>query len=694
MMVSDTLRSGTIRVGNAEDTSLALPSDKSLSSGQQRVLTQVHSIKRSKSKQSSNGASPTSPNPTSLPNYNEFGTFRFKSNGVFTRNSSMMTSGYTKGMKSRSLSTKEKHISTSANISMLPKKPNGLKSSISDPALAPFSPALASTTSMKGQYPLGANKSSSSIANGMIHISQTCITQPRQFQSEEQMKTARLEQESMVNSVKSSSDMTLPLAVKYLSVSDENCQLSGAKFIQHATYTDEGAKTEVLQLDGIAQLVTLLENPNPKLNQAAAGALRNLVFKNQDNKLKVQECAGIGKALQLLQKTNSVETQRQITGLLWNLSSDDKMKNELTKIALPSLTKHVIVPYTTGSDSNGVKHVDQTVFLYATSVMRNLSSSSDENRQEMRACPGFIDSLFSYIDSCVAEEKYDEKALENCAAVFQNLTYKLERCQESTYNPPRGVDEENAKGKKSSTVGCFSPRSSKVQAKQSLKSPQESSKQEKPSGVNLLFHDEAIRHCLTLIEFSKNRATQEACCGTLQNISAGGGIGSSTVSQIFSDKGKITYFLPSMLSSENKTLQASAVAMMSNVSRISGLQPIITKEMMLALSKLITSGVEEMGNSDQTVTGVCSTMNRLMLADSEGSKKVINPELVQAITSISLNENFVKGSKAASLLLYSMWKETNLRSFLKKQGMNKDQFVNDRTKEVNNELVENTSNNK
>uniref|UniRef100_A0A8C6NLH9 Plakophilin 1 n=1 Tax=Nothobranchius furzeri TaxID=105023 RepID=A0A8C6NLH9_NOTFU len=473
-MVSDTLRSGTIRVGNAEDTSLALPSDKSLSSGQQRVLTQVHSIKRSKSKQSSNGA-------------------------------------------------------------------------------------------LKGQYPLGANKSSSSIANGTIHISQTCITQPRQFQSEEQMKTSRLEQESMVNSVKSSSDMTLPLAVKYLSMSDENCQLSGAKFIQHATYTDEGAKTEVLQLDGIAQLVTLLENPNPKLNQAAAGALRNLVFKNQDNKLKVQECAGIGKALQLLQKTNSVETQRQITGLLWNLSSDDKMKNELTKIALPSLTKHVIVPYTTGSDSNGVKHVDQTVFLYATSVMRNLSSSSDENRQEMRACPGFIDSLFSYIDSCVAEEKYDEKALENCAAVFQNLTYKLERCQESTYNPPRGVDEENAKGKKSSTVGCFSPRS-------------KSSKQEKPSGVNLLFHDEAIRHCLTLIEFSKNRATQEACCGTLQNISAGGGIGSSTVSQIFSDKGKITYFLPSMLSSENKTLQASAVAMMSNVSRISGLQPIISKK--------------------------------------------------------------------------------------------------------------------
>lgn len=46
-----------------EDTSLALPSDKGLRSGQQRVLDQVHTIKRSKSKQGKNGA--LTPSPTS-----------------------------------------------------------------------------------------------------------------------------------------------------------------------------------------------------------------------------------------------------------------------------------------------------------------------------------------------------------------------------------------------------------------------------------------------------------------------------------------------------------------------------------------------------------------------------------------------------------------------------------------------------
>lgn len=72
--------------------------------------------------------------------------------------------------------------------------------------------------------------------------------------------------------------------------------------------------SQVFQLGGIPDLVTLLWSPNPGVNQAAAGALRNLVFKDQNNKLEVQHCGGIAKALQLLKETDSTETQKQITG--------------------------------------------------------------------------------------------------------------------------------------------------------------------------------------------------------------------------------------------------------------------------------------------------------------------------------------------------------------------------------------------
>lgn len=58
MITAEPLRSALTNSG-AEDTSLALPSDDKLRSGQQRVLDQVLTIKRSKSKHGKSGTLPT-----------------------------------------------------------------------------------------------------------------------------------------------------------------------------------------------------------------------------------------------------------------------------------------------------------------------------------------------------------------------------------------------------------------------------------------------------------------------------------------------------------------------------------------------------------------------------------------------------------------------------------------------------------
>lgn len=42
-------------------------------------------------------------------------------------------------------------------------------------------------------------------------------------------------------------------------------------------------------------------------------------------------------------------------------------------------------------------------------VFRNLSCGDQDERKKMRDTPGLIDSLMSYIQSCVAEEKPDDK---------------------------------------------------------------------------------------------------------------------------------------------------------------------------------------------------------------------------------------------------------------------------------------------
>lgn len=54
-----------ISIGNVDDTSLALPSVNQFRSGQQRVLEQVQTIKRTKSRQLSSRSGSTSLSPTS-----------------------------------------------------------------------------------------------------------------------------------------------------------------------------------------------------------------------------------------------------------------------------------------------------------------------------------------------------------------------------------------------------------------------------------------------------------------------------------------------------------------------------------------------------------------------------------------------------------------------------------------------------
>ncbi|XP_035760102.1 plakophilin-1-like, partial [Neolamprologus brichardi] len=308
----------------------------------------------------------------------------------------------------------------------------------------------------------------------------------------------------------------------------------------------------VFQLGGVPTLVALLRSGNPQVCQVAAGALRNLVFQNQSNKLEVQRCGGIAKALQLLKETDSTETQKQITGLLWNLSSADELKEELAATALPALTQHVVVPYTSLSDTGPSSYIDPSVFNCATGCLRNLSSGRGGQRQAMRSCPGLIDSLMSYMKSCVAEQNPDDSSLENCACILHNLSYKLE--QESpvsfiNYNPNRDAQPE-----KSPTIGCFSPKSSKAQKTFSFDTVDASP----PSGVKWLSHPKAIDTYLSLLESSENKATLEACCGALQNLTASKGNGSDAVSQILVSKSRDLRQFGPLLKPSNPKLQNTA----------------------------------------------------------------------------------------------------------------------------------------
>ncbi|XP_059190093.1 plakophilin-1 [Centropristis striata] len=712
-MAPEPLRSAT-SIKPADDTSLMVPSDNKLRTGQQRVLDQVLTIKRSKSKQGKNGQispSPTSLSPQNLTTY-DFVGFKFSplKTNAYSRTSSAQSSSYSKGINTQRSQTLKagtiggRHISSSGvweqqiNNTTWPRGPNeGLKSARSDPALAHsisvFSappPAMRAKGQVQSQQSLQTRinrQSTYSMTNGTVMTSsQPGFGRPPSAVSQTDgrmgtIKTSKIEQQS-VNSMANMSnmpDITLKEAIEFLSHPEENYQQCGATFIQHTTFKEENAKQEVFQQGGIPALVTLLRSPNTGVSQAAAGALRNLVFKDQDNKLQVQHCGGIAKALQLLKETDSTETQKQITGLLWNLSSADELKSELIATALPALTENVVVPFTCWSETSTNNNIHPDVFYSATGCLRNLSCAQQKERQAMRDCRGLIDSLMSYVQSCVAEENPDDKSVENCACILHNLTFQLEKESPECFS--KFLPKTNGKpgGKKSPTTGCFSPKSSKAQKEFSFDALRAMPDESTPSGVKWLSHPKAMQTYLSLLGSSQKDSTLEACCGALQNLTASQELGSSVMSQLLVQKLGAMMHMPSLLKSSNKNLQKTAMSLLGNMSRTSSLQSSMAKQILPELSGLLSSGPSKLGNSDDTIATACSTARSLLMADPDFSKKFINNELMSAMADLSENRSFPKGSKAASLLLYNVWNDKTFQGVVKKLGMGKSLFVNDNT---------------
>ncbi|EGW08311.1 Plakophilin-2 [Cricetulus griseus] len=73
---------------------------------------------------------------------------------------------------------------------------------------------------------------------------------------------------------------------------------AAATFIQHESFQKSEARKRVNQLRGIPKLLQLLKVQNEDVQRAVCGALRNLVFEDNDNKLEVAELNGVPRLLQ------------------------------------------------------------------------------------------------------------------------------------------------------------------------------------------------------------------------------------------------------------------------------------------------------------------------------------------------------------------------------------------------------------
>ncbi|XP_036957733.1 plakophilin-1 [Acanthopagrus latus] len=518
----------------------------------------------------------------------------------------------------------------------------------------------------------GQNKSSSQFLYSTVDEPKTA-TQPRVFQSAVKSK------DFGSNGNVAATEITMKEAVELLSSSDETYQHCGATYIQHNTYIDDKAKEEVQKLNGILPLVSLLRSSSTQVNQAASAALRNLSFKSEKNKEEIHRCGGIEEAVNLLRDTDSAEAQKQLTGLLWNLSSADSLKPDLLKIALPVLMERVVLPHTTGSD----RISDPESFFHTTGCLRNLSSTKQSNRQAMRKCRGLIDSLVKYIQDCVDAEKPDDKSVENCLCILHNLTFQLEAEAPALFsritalakpvNRSSNLDE-------AGPIGCFSQQSKSLERERHFDYPVVEDPH--PNGAGWLIHSKTLQSYLTLLGSSQQEETQETCLGTLQNLTANEGIVSDVMSQIIVQKLNGLKVITPLIQSNKVNVQRCAVALVGNLTKNPNLQNNLARKALPGLLGTLSAGTKTGNESDDTLAMACQTANCLLMKEPEMSKPLLNNSLINSLKDISQNGYLPKSKKAAALLLYNLWSDKDLQSFLKRQGMSKSSFVNDVTSAV------------
>eukprot|EP00064_Thunnus_orientalis_P001669 superscaffoldBa00000115_g1672 len=278
----DPLKSA-ISIGNVDDTSLALPSVKQFRSGQQRVLEQVQSIKRTKSRQSSSKSGSTSLSPTSplsdsvfsdvfkysTPNGNALSGKSFSKTLSQEKNNNWQTISISKGstVKRNTAASAHYERSFAPVVSMAVGKTNSSRSE-PDQAWQRSMPKHSTppqrllsknstyradrsqfiTNTLVQSQPLytvngtGQTRPNFQVVCGQINTLSKTPPKPPVFECAPKSKG-----DSGSNGNSGVADITMKEAVEYLSSEDETYKHCGASYIQHNTFIDDKAKEESVE---------------------------------------------------------------------------------------------------------------------------------------------------------------------------------------------------------------------------------------------------------------------------------------------------------------------------------------------------------------------------------------------------------------------------------------------------------------
>uniref|UniRef100_A0A2K5ZB97 Plakophilin 3 n=1 Tax=Mandrillus leucophaeus TaxID=9568 RepID=A0A2K5ZB97_MANLE len=411
-------------------------------------------------------------------------------------------------------------------------------------------------------------------------------------------------------------DIDLPSAVKYLMASDPNLQVLGAAYIQHKCYSDAAAKKQARSLQAVPRLVKLFNHANQEVQRHATGAMRNLIYDNADNKLALVEENGIFELLRTLREQDD-ELRKNVTGILWNLSSSDHLKDRLARDTLEQLTDLVLSPL---SGAGGPPLIQQNaseaeIFYNATGFLRNLSSASQATRQKMRECHGLVDALVTYINHALDVGKCEDKA--------------------EVSKDPKGLEW--------------------------LWSPQI---------VGL--YNRLLQRC------ELNRHTTEAAAGALQNITAGDRRWAGVLSRLALEQERILNPLLDRVRTADHHQLRSLTGLIRNLSRNARNKDEMSTKVVSHLIEKLPGSVGEKSPPAEVLVNIIAVLNNLVVASPIAARDLLYFDGLRKLIFIKKKRDSPdseKSSRAASSLLANLWQYNKLHRDFRAKGYRKEDFL-------------------
>lgn len=466
--------------------------------------------------------------------------------------------------------------------------------------------------------------------------------------------------------------LDMATAVRYLSESDTALQVLGAAYIQHQCYHSNDAKNQVRALHGVPALVQLFSSDNQAVQRYATGATRNLIYENADNKVALVDAGGIKRLVSIMSQPDE-ELRKTITGVLWNLSSRDNLKEKLSKEALSEMTEKVLIPL---CNSIPLSPSERDIFYNTTGCLRNLSSVNERTRQKMRDVPGLVDALVSYIQH---EPSPDDKGLENSLCVMRNLSYQLYSELPPSVRIRLEGPTRNSASRDSDAIGCFTLYSKKdTERNQNLSILSEVSRQ--PKGAEWLWHPKVVSLYKHVLENSDTNSTsREAALGALQNITAGEARWASVLSGVVVEQERMLPVLLDLLDTNSEMELKPLTGLLRNLARNSTNKDHIAKNMVRVLvSKLPSDGLQKTPSSE-VVVNICGALNHLVTCSSLAARDICYfdglPKLVGIKTSHDNSGGSLKAARAASTVLCNMFQYSKFHKDYKLKGFARRDFT-------------------